>query len=254
MPCALIQQVPTPPPVEKLQRAFRAVRFLTPSDAHTLSRDGYGILVKNLSIGDATALQYALHAEGVETEAVEQHLLPELPVTKFVTRLDCRPEVLMIFDPLGRAFPLEWGYIMVIAVGSVRLNEFKRVLQAVTTVTTATSDGESASVTTNEARRREQLSHHLVLEIILTRSVQRFSITADKFNFSYLGERRTKSLPTNFTLLVRDLIQFAPHATLNHGAQLLRDNAAEVWSYPSKNAFTEEIIWMLWQMKKNPAA
>ena len=128
------------------------------------------------------------------------------------------------------------------------------VLQAVTTVTTATSDGESASVTTNEARRREQLSHHLVREIILTRSVQRFSITADKFNFSYLGERRTKSLPTNFTLLVRDLIQFAPHATLNHGAQLLRDNAAEVWSYPSKNAFTEEIIWMLWQMKKNPAA
>lgn len=253
MPCALIQQVPAPPTVEKLQRAFRAVRFLTASDAHTLARDGYGILVKNLSIGDATALQHALHAEGVETEVVEQHLLPELPVTKFVTRLDCRPEALMLYDPLGRSFPLEWRHIIMIAAGSVSLSDFTRVEQT-RRVVKFNGHGDPYMDTETDTTFRETTNNHLLVEIILTRSVQRYSITADKFNFSYLGERRTKSLPANFTLLVRDLIQFAPQATLNHGAQVLRDNAAEVWSYPSKNVFTEEIIWMLWQMKKTPAA
>lgn len=253
MPCALIQQVPTPPPVEKLQRAFRAVRFLTASDAHTLARDGHGILVKNLTIEDATALQHALHTEGVETEVVEQHLLPELPPVKFVTRMECLPEALMIYDPLGHAFPLQWGHIMAISAGSVRLNEILRVQELRYTVGRS-AHGSTAIDTTADVSQREQLKYHLLIEIILTRAVQRYSITADKFKFTYLGDRRTKSLPTNFTLLVRDLIQFAPQAVLNHGAQVLRDNAAEVWSYPSKNAFTEEIIWMLWQMKKNPGA
>lgn len=253
MPCAVIQQVPTPPPVEKLQRAFRAVRFLTTNDAHTLARDGYGILVKNLSTEDATALQLALRTEGIETEVVEQHLLPQLPATKFLARLDCRPEALMIYDPLGRSFPVEWRHIMAIAAGSVRLNEFQRVQKSEINVT-ATSHGMPTFVISNKGSHQEQLNYHLLLEIILTRAVLRYSVTADKFDFAYLGERRTKSLPTNFTLLVRDLVQFAPQATLNYGAQVLRDNAAEIWSYPSKNAFTEEIIWMLWQMKKRPAA
>lgn len=253
MPCAVIQQVPTPPPVEKLQRAFRAVRFLTTNDAHTLARDGYGILVKNLSTEDATALQLALRTEGIETEVVEQHLLPQLPATKFLARLDCRPEALMLYDPLGRSFPVEWRHIMMIAAGNVSLSDFERIGQT-KRVTKYTASGDPYLDTETDTTIRETKNSHLLVEIILTRAVQRYSVTADKFNFSYLGERRTKSLPTNFTLLVRDLVQFAPQATLNYGAQVLRDNAAEVWSYPSKDAFTEEITWMLWQMKKRPAA
>lgn len=249
MPYALIQQVPVPPPLEKLQRAFRAVRCLTPADAHSVGRDGFGILVKHFSAEDAARLQSALHAEGIETEIVEQQLLPELPPVKFMNRMDCLPEALMLYDPLGRSFPLEWKNIMAIAAGSVRLSEFQRVQESRAKFQ-FNSHGIPSAVTIFDVSRREQLNFHLLLEIILTRAVQRYSVTADRFNFAYLGERRTKSLPANFTLLVRDLIQFAPQARLNHGAQLLRDNTAEVWSYPSKNAFTEEIIWMLWQMKK----
>ena len=54
----------------------------------------------------------------------------------------------------------------------------------------------------------------------------------------------------NFSLFVRDLIQFSPQAKLNRGAEALRAKAPEILSYPSKNAFYEEIVWMLWQMKK----
>jgi hypothetical protein len=69
----------------------------------------------------------------------------------------------------------------------------------------------------------------------------------ERFNFAYLGERRTKSATANFTALVRDLIQFAPHAALNQGAFRLREDPGELFAYPSKSAFYEEIIWLLWR-------
>ena len=75
-------------------------------------------------------------------------------------------------------------------------------------------------------------------------------MTADRFNFAYLGDRRTESLPENFALLTRDLIQFAPQAALNRGASDLRENTGKLLTYPSKNAFFEEIIWLLWRMQQ----
>ena len=81
-------------------------------------------------------------------------------------------------------------------------------------------------------------------------AVGRYSVTADRFNFAYLGDRRTESLPENFALLTRDLIQFAPQAALNRGASDLRENTGKLLTYPSKNAFFEEIIWLLWRMQQ----
>ena len=54
----------------------------------------------------------------------------------------------------------------------------------------------------------------------------------------------------NFSLFLRDLAQFAPHAGLNRGADALLRATPEIFSYPTKNAFHEEIVWMLWQIKK----
>ena len=46
---AILQRSLEIPDVERLKRAFRSVKCLTDSDAHTLARDAFGILVKNLS-------------------------------------------------------------------------------------------------------------------------------------------------------------------------------------------------------------
>jgi hypothetical protein len=47
--------------------------------------------------------------------------------------------------------------------------------------------------------------------------------------FRYLGGRRTKQLSGNFDLLIRDLIQSAPHAALNRDAyDLSRNNSVGV--------------------------
>jgi len=252
MSYAIVQKELVVPPLENLQRAIRQVTFLTQYDAHTIANDAYGILVKNLSLENATTLQSALKVEGVEVEMVEERTLPALPATKFVRRLDCLPEALMIYDPLGRSFPLEWRHILLLAAGSVRLNDFTRKQTSVP-VTRYDAQGYPHVEVVTETRTKEELNFHLLLEIILHKAVQRYSVAADKFSFVYLGERMTGSVPQDFRLLVQDLARFAPQAAINRGAYYLRENADEIFSYPSKNAFAEEITWLLWRLaQSNP--
>jgi hypothetical protein len=248
MPYAVLQSDLNPPSLAQLQRAFHYVPGLTPTDAHILGRDAFGILVKDLSEEQAGALKRAMQAEGIATEIVEQTLLPELPPRKLVHRVDCLPEHLLIYDPLGRAFPLDWRHVMFIAAGAVQLTEFVQRREE------RINDGHLSRYQSDEMEydtvSRVEQRPNLIGEIIITDAVLRYSITASKFNFTYLGARNMENLGANFSLLMRDVIQFASNARLNRGAAALRDDATQILGYPSKNAFYEEIVWMLWQMKK----
>lgn len=246
---AVLQTDLITPSVEQLRRALRSVPGLTPYDASILGHDAFGILVKNFPPEWAAALQRALHVEGVVTEIIDQSLLPELPPKKLVQRLDCRPEHLLIYDPLGNTFALDWRHVLFIAAGAVRLTEFVRHQQK-RLVTRHHGDGQTTEEMEYETVSREERNFHLVAEIFITGAVLRYSVTADKFNFAYLGDRNTGSLVANFSLFVRDLIQFSPHAVLNTGAEAMRAAVPAPFSYPTRNAFQEEMIWRLWQMKK----
>ena len=180
---------------------------------------------------------------------MDQSFLPELPPKKIVQRLDCLPEHLLIYDPLGRSFPLDWRHVMFVAAGAVRLTEFVQRKQQ-RPITRYRGDGSASVEMEYETVSREEQKFHLIAEIIITGAVLRYSITAEKFNFAYLGERNLENSVANFSLLVRDVIQHSAHARLNRGAEALRADATQVFSYPSKNAFYEEIVWTLWQMKK----
>ncbi|MEO6183700.1 MAG: hypothetical protein ABIP71_11510, partial [Verrucomicrobiota bacterium] len=232
------------PPVEKIERALLSVKGFTRVDAHTFANDAYGILVKNISAEQASAFSQALLGQRIETDVVAQADLPTLPPTKFVQRLDCTPEGLLIYDPLGRSFPLPWPHVMLMAAGCVRVTDFTRVEKP----SFSTSDSEGGTYETTSISSVEERNDRLLLEIVVSGAVLRYSVSAEKFRFDYLGERRTKSLPENFALLVQDLAAFAPQAMLNRGAFFLKQNE-NLFPYPSKNAFFEEIIWLLWKMK-----
>ncbi len=246
---AVLQTDLNPPGHDQLLRAFRTVPGLTPYDASILGNDAFGILVKNFSAEQAAALHGALRNEGVETEIVEQSLLPEVPPAKTVHHLECQPEHLLVFDPLGNSFPLEWRHIFLIAAGAVRVSDFVRQPKP-RPVTRVTGRGHLTQETEYETVTREERNFHLLGEIIIAGAALRYSFAADRFNFGCLGARRTDSLVGNFGLFLRDLAQFAPHAGLNRGASGLVRETPEIFSYPTKNAFHEEIVWMLWQMKK----
>lgn len=249
---AILQTTLDLPDFDKLRRAFRSVSSLTDADAHILGNDAFGILVKGKPLAEATTLQAALRAEGIETHVIPEDDLPALPPTKFLNRVAASPEALTICDPVGRSFAVEWGHVMLIAAGSVRTVDFTRTetsrpVQRRHSLGLGTSYGYEDQET--EVRFKEERNAHFLLEIILTRGVARYSINAGPaapLLFRYLGERRTGSLAQNFALLVQDLMTYAPHAAVNRGAYSLREAGGSLFAYPSKNAFFEEITWLLW--------
>ena len=249
MPCAVLQTDLNSPTVEQLRRAARLVPGLTAIDGDVLGRDAFGILVKNFSGHQAAALQSALRLEGVETEIVDQSSLPVLPEARLVRRLDCTAGHLLIYDPLGNSFPLEWRHVMLVAAGIVTLTDFTRRQEERPRVR-YTANGMPYRDTEFETVFREERNRHLLAEIFITGAALRYSFTADQFNFAGLGDRKSWNVAANFSALLGDIIRFSAAAALNRGAESIRSNAPEPAAYPSKNAFYEEIVWMLWQMKK----
>lgn len=251
MKFAVLQKNLEIPAVEKLRRAFRSVPTLTDIDAHILGNDAFGILVKGKSLEHASVLQQALALEGIETEVVAESELVRLPEMKFVQRIDCGPDALMIYDPLGRAIALAWENILLIAAGNVRLPEFNRI-RTERKVVRYGGRGQYRVETEVDYNSREEMVCRPLIEIVLKRAVLRYSINAEKFNFMYLGARKTNRLADNFRLLAQDIISHAPRGALNRGAYTLREGD-ELFAYPSKNAFHEEMKWILWRMKKAQA-
>jgi hypothetical protein len=241
---AVLQKTLDIPPVEKIEQALMSVKGFTRVDAHIFANDAYGILVKNLSAEQATAFSQALFGQGIESEVVADNELIPLPPTKFVQRLDCTPEGLLIYDPLGRSFPLPWQHVLLIAAGCVRVTDFNRVAKEVWV-----DDRDGGQTRVTDYRNVEERNSRLLLEIVVSGAVLRYSVSAEKFRFDYLGGRRTKNLPENFALLVQDLTALAPHAMLNRGTYFLKQNE-NLFPYPTKNAFFEEITWLLWRMKR----
>jgi hypothetical protein len=246
---AILQSQLDMPSVESLKRAFRSVSCLTDLDAFTLARDAYGILVKNLSDKDAATLQGALKIEGVATEIVPDKALPPLPPAKHIHRLECASDGLHIYDPLGRPFRLDWNHLLLIAAGQVSLTDFQRVekrkpVRHYHPNGTIHTDMEVEHVT------REERNDHLLLELVIAGAKLRYAADGHKFNYHYLKERATKDPAANFALLVQDLTRHATSAAVNRGAYYFREQAASPFTYPSKNAFYEEITWLLWRLKQ----
>jgi hypothetical protein len=105
--------------------------------------------------------------------------------------------------------------------------------------------------TLTDTRIREEHRPQLMLEIFLVGGISRYSVTGETFEFGYLGERLTADLQTNFALLLKDLAEFAPHAGMNRGAYMATQEQGEVLKYPSKHAFYEELVWMLWRISES---
>ena len=248
MSFAVLQTTLEIPPVESLKRAFRHTKFLTPLDAFAIARDGFGVLVHRLSLENASALQGALRTEGIETEIVAETDLVPLPAAKFTNRLDCTPGSLVIYDPLGRDFNVEWQHILLVAAGNVLITEMKRVEKQTPPRNVDEYHDEPPTI---EYVTKEQRVEKIMLEIFLSRAVLRYCLNIDsRIPFRYLEGRAGQNLAANISLVLQDMAQFGSHIAFNRGAFYFREKKPDAFSYPSKNSFYEETSWLLWQMKK----
>ena len=247
MPYAIVQKSLDPPSVEQLRRAFRALPSLTDADAAIMLRDAFGILVERLELADAGRLLQALAAEGVAAEMVDQKSLPPLPPPRPLHRAECSAEAFVAYDHLGRAQPIEWPHVILIAAGAVALTEFKRIVEE--KIVYRHTDGRGGSMPTVdiEQKDKEERNVRLILELFLDAAPGRFRIAAHEFSFAYLGDRLHPRGEQNYLSLVQDCLAGASGAVLNRGAQKVGEGAAAPFEYPTKHAFEEETIWLLWR-------
>ena len=265
---AILQTSLEVPEAEAVRRAFTRVSFLTPADASIILRDAFGILFRNLSYEDAMAVHEALAAEGVAVDVVENRHLPELPATKLVKRIELRPEELIIYDPLGRKFGLEWCHIALVSAGLVPVEEEKMPapsfgysdpLKSVgfdplddTGLYEGTfgigGSGSFRNTGSGFSSRKLVAVEKRLIDLILTRGVARYTLDADEILLSHvLGRPCGRELPNAFLELIQKFSAHAPNAWLNRGALASRDQGS-LMAYPSRNAFHEETQWHLRQM------
>lgn len=256
------------PDAEAVRRAFARIPFLTPADASIILRDAFGILFRNLSYEDAMAVHEALAAEGVAVDVVENRHLPELPPTKFVKRIELRPAELIIYDPLGRKFGLEWGHVALVCAGLVPMEEEK-----ISPPSFGYSDplksagfdplddtgfyegtfgiggsGSLRNTGSGFSSRKLVTVEKRFIDLILTRGLARYTLEADEMLLGHaLGRPCGRELPNAFLELIQKFSAHAPHAWLNRGALASRDQGS-LMAYPSRNAFQEETQWHLRQM------
>lgn len=216
MKYAILQKELVVPEVEHLKNAFNVCPELTGIDAQTSANDAYGILLRGLKLEQASVLQDAMLKEGVDTAIVGESELPMLTPGRIGRQAQFDASQLTLFDSMRQPSRVAWPDIMLIASGLVK------------------------------TRDKQQL----MLEIFLRDRAGRFSIDGGVFTYDHLGPRLSEDQPTNFVLLLQDIVQHAPHAGLNRGACAACQKPPELFPYPNKPAFNEELVWMLWRIEQ----
>jgi hypothetical protein len=228
MTYAIVQKELVVPELERLKRAFAVWPALTGIDAQTSANDAFGILLRGLELEQASLLQDALLKEGIDTVVVEESKLPSLPPGRIGRQAELDEIHLTLYDSMRRASQLAWTDINCISAGLVTSREGS----------------------TGGTRSKDEVQRHLMLEIFLRAGAGRFSIAGEDFSFDHLGAQLNEDMSMNFVTFVHQLVQHAPHAGLNRGAYAACQRPPELFPYPSKQAFHEELTWMLWRIEQ----
>jgi hypothetical protein len=219
MTYALLQTAITPPPVDALQRAFKAgaTRTISAADAIFAADDAFGILSRDLPEEDALSLAAALAAEEIIVDVVAERDLPRLPEPQFFLSAHLSETTIEFFDAREKADPAPWAALRLIAVGYDQRD--------------------------------------VRLELIFGDATFRYFTTLDRFLAHHSPEATGRFATERFIHFVQKLAEHAPEAVLNRGASLLLsasagDRIEDLVAYPRPSAFVEEITWLLWQARK----
>jgi len=242
---AVLQRDIGGPVAEQMRRAFRAFSTLTDADAIRLAANAQGILLRQLSADEARAFHRALEAEGVSAALVSEADLRLLPESKALHRLSLTDDALEVYDLHGRAKPVPWAEIVLVAAGSVPRVEINPVQGEHASARFYPAPGVRPKPGVEGARRLEADSR-LVLEIVLAGGAARYELDAAQFPFKYAVDRPEFSTLEKFVWLVREIGNRTPRAILNRGASDVRGGVQLVRGYPSRQAFLDEMIWLLW--------
>jgi hypothetical protein len=236
------------PTVEQLTRAFAFTDSLRSPDASKLAHEVHGILLKNLTYDNAYRVQCALKEDGVATEILDSQALPILPEFKLTRRLEFGEDALMVYDVLGRAIPVAWNHLAVIAAGAVGHYEITTTRTEERVMTFSPIRGFRPQMV-SETEHTMESKPQLLLDLLVSEGPRRFQVEAKGFLFGYCFNRPELSLEEKFVLLVQMVVERAPHAARNWSTEAMVTGAG-IESYASKVALQDEMVWLLWRMSR----
>jgi len=106
--------------------------------------------------------------------------------------------------------------------------------------------GGAFTVETTNYSSREVSRRSLLVELLCDAGARRYQMRGEEFHYHHRGDRQEDAVES-LGRLVGDLVRFAPHAAVNRGAAALRAGSAQLFAYPNRTAFEEEIRWLLWR-------
>lgn len=249
---AIVQKERAIPAPDQWKRVFKSFSNLTDADAMRLAVGARGLLMRRLSSDAARALQAAFRDEGIDVAIVSENALPKLPEAQSLHRLELWPQALTVYDPVGHPASFPWNDISVVAAGAtphVQLNktqtEFVRLLRD--------NGSRSRLKPTPDSDHSFASAPQFLVELIVGNGARRYEIDATQFHFRRVIDRPGLALEEKFIWLVRQICREAAHADLNHGARGLVAGRETVPAYANRQAFTNEIIWLLWWNERHPS-
>jgi hypothetical protein len=247
---AVLQRERGRPTAEQIRRAFRSFSNLTDADAVRLAANAEGILLRHRNSDEARALLRALEAEGVAAAMVAESDLCLLPESRSLHRISLTEPALEVYDLRGQAAPVRWETLALVAAGSVRHVEISQTQTEHIRLKLHAALGVWPAKAV-ETVRKVAADAQLILDIVLADGVTRYELDAAQFPFKYAVDRPELSTLGKFVWLVREIARRAPQALLNRGALDVRDGVDLVRGYPSRQAFTDEMIWLLWNANRH---
>lgn len=217
MTYALLQTTMEAPPIEALRKAFLSSNTLSAADAVFVADDAFGILARDLSGDDAQNVAASLQAEGVDVELVAEADLPRLPEPGLFVGFQFHPDFIRLLNAREEPTDVPYKGIRLVAAGYDR-----QVVR---------------------------------LEIVFGDATLRYHATLEHLHFRHEPTMDGRSAGENLVLMLRQLHRRIPGLVFNRGARILADGAPvehveDFISYPRTSAFFEELVWLLWKMRR----
>lgn len=242
---ALLQHSLAELDAEAVGHALDEAPWLARADARMLVRRAHGILVDNLARDEAEALARALGEHGVSVEVVEQAWL-RLPRVSPCRRASMDAQALSIHDLYGRVTRVPWSRVLLLGACSYLSSERKTRSRS-TLEHALSSYGHTAfqeKLTSSQVEYTEE--ERVILDVVVDLPA-RYRIEPDRFDYGYLGERRAAGAAANFPLVVKDLIERAPHAVQTRGLRSLASQSRKAARYPGLHLYEREVAWSVWR-------
>lgn len=222
-----------------LAKALAAFRKTPVQDQIVPARKGWGIIAEHVGSEEAQRLVEGLRQSGLESKVVPS--LAALPDAQAITRWETSiPEQPVLMAAAG---------ITVTSTTTKTIQEGPSAGQKILSAGILLTTGLPIKIGGKE-RTVEKTQHHsdliFYLDLIYQDPLRRRRIDAQRFDYSFLKERKLYFLMGNFKLLLGDLVQAVPAVWRNHGARVLLDNKpVQTMGYESLQDLERETRWLL---------